>query len=114
MSQDPTVGAAKTPRPKVTAPAIVEMKRKGEVVAVVLAIPRPEDQVFHERFGIVGVIPEDAPRASAQQARGEIEGGEDDVPLAGGNFLGEVAAGAQAFSRELAQPGATRQHEHRC
>ena len=48
MSQDPAVGAAKTPRPKVTAPAIVEMKRKGEVIAVVTAYDFPMARLADE------------------------------------------------------------------
>jgi 3-methyl-2-oxobutanoate hydroxymethyltransferase len=48
MSQDPAVGAAKAPRPKVTAPAIVEMKRKGEVIAVVTAYDFPMARLADE------------------------------------------------------------------
>jgi 3-methyl-2-oxobutanoate hydroxymethyltransferase len=48
MSQDPAVGAARTPRPKVTAPAIVEMKRKGEVIAVVTAYDFPMARLADE------------------------------------------------------------------
>jgi len=48
MSQDPAVGAAKTPRPKVTAPAIVEMKRKGDVIAVVTAYDFPMARLADE------------------------------------------------------------------
>jgi len=48
MSQDPAVGAAKAPRPKVTAPAVVEMKRKGEVIAVVTAYDFPMARLADE------------------------------------------------------------------
>jgi 3-methyl-2-oxobutanoate hydroxymethyltransferase len=41
MTQDPAVGAPRAPRAKLTAPAIVELKRRGEPIAVVTAYDFP-------------------------------------------------------------------------
>jgi 3-methyl-2-oxobutanoate hydroxymethyltransferase len=41
MSSQSTIGARKNPRPKVTAPMVVDMKRKGEIVAVLTAYDHP-------------------------------------------------------------------------
>lgn len=41
MSSQSTVGARKGPRPKVTAPMVVDMKRKGEKIAVLTAYDYP-------------------------------------------------------------------------
>ncbi len=41
MTQDPAVGAPKAPRAKLTAPAIVDLKRKGEIITVVTAYDFP-------------------------------------------------------------------------
>jgi len=41
MSGEPTVGARPTPRPKITAPAVQEMKRKGQPIVVVTAYDHP-------------------------------------------------------------------------
>ena len=41
MTQDPVVGAPKAPRAKLTAPAIVDLKRKGEIITVVTAYDFP-------------------------------------------------------------------------
>jgi 3-methyl-2-oxobutanoate hydroxymethyltransferase len=48
MSQDPVVSATKAPRPKWTAPAIVELKRRGEVIAVLTAYDFPMARVADE------------------------------------------------------------------
>ena len=41
MSSDPTIGASRSPRAKLTAPAIVEMKRRGDPIVVVTAYDHP-------------------------------------------------------------------------
>jgi len=41
MSSQSTVGARRAPRPKVTAPMVVDMKRKGEKIAVLTAYDYP-------------------------------------------------------------------------
>jgi len=41
MSSQSTIGARKNPRAKVTAPMVIDMKRKGEVVAVLTAYDHP-------------------------------------------------------------------------
>jgi 3-methyl-2-oxobutanoate hydroxymethyltransferase len=41
MSSQSTVGARKNPRAKVTAPMVIDMKRKGEIVAVLTAYDHP-------------------------------------------------------------------------
>ncbi len=41
MSQEPTLGAKPAPRSKITAPAIVELKRKGELITVLTAYDFP-------------------------------------------------------------------------
>jgi 3-methyl-2-oxobutanoate hydroxymethyltransferase len=46
MSGDPVVGAKR--RPKITAPAIVEMKRRGEIVTVVTAYDYPTARLADE------------------------------------------------------------------
>jgi len=41
VSSDPTIGASRSPRAKLTAPAIVEMKRRGDPIVVVTAYDHP-------------------------------------------------------------------------
>jgi 3-methyl-2-oxobutanoate hydroxymethyltransferase len=41
MSSQSTVGARKNPRAKVTAPMVIDMKRKGEIVALLTAYDHP-------------------------------------------------------------------------
>jgi 3-methyl-2-oxobutanoate hydroxymethyltransferase len=41
MSQEPSVGAQRAPRAKITAPKVVELKRKGEPIVVVTAYDHP-------------------------------------------------------------------------
>jgi len=48
MSGEPTVGAGAKRRAKITAPAIVEMKRRGEVVSVVTAYDYPTARLADE------------------------------------------------------------------
>jgi len=48
MSGDPAVGAGAKRRAKVTAPAVVEMKRRGEVVSVVTAYDYPTARLADE------------------------------------------------------------------
>lgn len=48
MSGEPTVGAGARRRAKITAPAIVEMKRRGEVVSVVTAYDHPTARLADE------------------------------------------------------------------
>jgi len=48
MSGEPTVGAGEKRRAKVTAPAIVEMKRRGDVVSVVTAYDYPTARLADE------------------------------------------------------------------
>ena len=48
MSGDPAVGAGAKRRAKITAPAIVEMKRRGEIVSVVTAYDYPTARLADE------------------------------------------------------------------
>jgi 3-methyl-2-oxobutanoate hydroxymethyltransferase len=48
MTQEPKVGATRAPRAKLTAPAIVDMKRRGEVVSVVTAYDFPTARLADE------------------------------------------------------------------
>ncbi len=48
MTQEPVVGAVKTPRAKLTAPAIVEMKRKEQLVSVLTAYDFPTARLADE------------------------------------------------------------------
>ena len=48
MSGDPKVDATRSPRAKVTAPAIMDMKRKGELVVVVTAYDHPTARLADE------------------------------------------------------------------
>src|SRR5689334_9194221 len=47
-SGEPTVGATRSPRAKITAPAIVGMKRRGEIVTVVTAYDHPTARLADE------------------------------------------------------------------
>ena len=48
MSQDPVVGAGRKPRAKITAPAVVELKRKGEIITCVTAYDFPMARLADE------------------------------------------------------------------
>src|SRR5437762_3424244 len=48
-----------------------------------LAVYRPEDDVLDERLGIVRVVSDDPAGVRAEQAAGDVQGGIDDVSLAG-------------------------------
>ena len=48
MTQDPKVSAPRAPRAKVTAPAIVDLKRRGEVISVVTAYDFPTARLADE------------------------------------------------------------------
>ena len=48
MSNDPKLDASRTPRAKVTAPAVVEMKRRGDPVVVVTAYDHPTARLADE------------------------------------------------------------------
>jgi len=48
MTNEPTVGATRAPRAKLTAPAIVEMKRRSEIVSVVTAYDFPTARLADE------------------------------------------------------------------
>ena len=48
MSGEPVVGAGKSPRAKITAPAIVDLKRRGEVITVVTAYDHPTARIADE------------------------------------------------------------------
>src|SRR4051812_28522789 len=69
-----------------------------------LPVQRPEQQVLHERLGVGGVVAEDAPGFSAEQAAGEVEGREQDDALAGTEELRDGVARGAALEREAAQP----------
>jgi len=45
---DSTVGASKRPRPKMTAPAMIEMKRRAEIIAMVTAYDFPTARLADE------------------------------------------------------------------
>jgi 3-methyl-2-oxobutanoate hydroxymethyltransferase len=48
MSSQSTIGAHKNPRPKVTAPMVVDMKRKGEIITVLTAYDYPMARLADE------------------------------------------------------------------
>ena len=48
MTADPTVGATRAPRAKLTAPKILELKRRGEPIAVVTAYDYPTARLADE------------------------------------------------------------------
>jgi 3-methyl-2-oxobutanoate hydroxymethyltransferase len=48
MTQDPKVGVPRTPRAKLTAPAIIDLKRRGEPIAVVTAYDFPTARLADE------------------------------------------------------------------
>jgi len=48
MSGEPVVGAGKSPRAKITAPAVVDLKRRGEVITVVTAYDHPTARLADE------------------------------------------------------------------
>src|SRR5437763_8385247 len=45
---EPTVGATRSPRAKITAPAVVEMKRRGEIISVLTAYDHPTARLADE------------------------------------------------------------------
>jgi 3-methyl-2-oxobutanoate hydroxymethyltransferase len=55
MTQDPKVGAPRAPRAKITAPAVIDLKRRGEVITVVTAYDFPTAR-FADEAGVEVVL----------------------------------------------------------